>query len=273
MMETFALLQVAVDYEDPNLAVELRSPQELLTPLTVGAVAIGVALSQLPAQALMRYGDAGNGVSSLQKQLNIKADGIYGEQTYQRVRSFQAGKGLRIDGVAGPATLAALGLNSTLVASGNTSGGNQSKPSETPVASSAVVTARTGLIVRNRPNGSNIGGVDRGVKVSLTGDRQAAGGRNWVQLAQGGWIAEEYISYGGSGGIGGGDPEVPVASGAYVAARSGLIVRNQPNGYQIGGLGTGQRVALTGASRYAGGRSWLQLQGGGWVAEDYIAYQ
>ena len=268
-METFAFLQAAVDYEDPDLAVELRSLNELVSPAAVGAVAIGVAvMSQMPAQALMRYGDAGRGVSDLQAQLNLKPDGIYGEQTYRQVRVFQAARGIRIDGVAGPATLSALGLNSNLAANGNSSNGGNN--GYTPVSSSAVVTSRIGLVIRNRPDGYSIGGVDRGVRVALTGDRQSAGGRNWVQLAQGGWIAEEYISYGGSGS---GDNGTPVATGPYVSSRIGLIVRDRPNGYQVGGLATGERVALTGASSYAGGRSWLQLRGGGWVAEQYISYQ
>ena len=37
-------------------------------------------------------------------------DGIYGYQTYQAVRLFQQKNGLKVDGIAGPETLAALGL-------------------------------------------------------------------------------------------------------------------------------------------------------------------
>lgn len=38
-------------------------------------------------------------------------DGVYGYRTYQAVRRFQAKNGLKADGVAGPQTLAALGLS------------------------------------------------------------------------------------------------------------------------------------------------------------------
>lgn len=266
-METLAFLHCAVDYENPEVALEVRSFQELLpAPAIVAAVAIGVAvISQSPAQALMRYGDVGRGVADLQGQLNIGADGVYGEQTYQRVRSFQAARGLRIDGIAGPATLSALGLNANLAAAGGVGG---ETPASTP-GNSAVVTSRIGLIIRDRPNGYTIGSVGRGERVSLTGDRQSVGGRAWVQLSRGGWIAEDYLSYSDAGE----DSEIPVGTQPYVSSRIGLVVRDRPNGYNIGGLASGQRVALTGASRYAGGRSWVQLQGGGWVAEQYIAYQ
>ena len=255
-METLALLHVSVEYENPSPALEVRS--DWLCPSVVGAMAISMAVLHQPAQALMRYGETGRGVSSLQAQLNLPADGIYGEQTYRRVRSFQATQGIPVDGVAGPITLSALGLNPNLSASGGNSG------SYVPVSSSAVVTSRIGLTVRDRPNGIAIDGVDRGQRVALTGDRQFAGGHSWVQLSRGGWIAEEYIRYGG---------ETPVSSGAYVSARVGLLVRDRPNGYEIGGLPNGRRVALTGARESAGGRSWVQLSRGGWVAEEYLAYR
>ena len=266
-METLAFLHWAVDYENPEFALEVRSLQELLpSPAIVGAMAIGVAvISQSPAQALMRYGDAGRGVADLQAQLNIGADGIYGQQTYQRVRSFQADRGIQIDGVAGPATLSALGLNANLAAADGIGG---PVPVSTP-NNSAVVTSRIGLIIRDRPNGYDIGSVGRGERVSLTGDRQSAGGRSWVQLSQGGWIAADYISYSGTGN----DSEIPVGTQPYVSSRIGLIVRDRPNGYNIGGLASGQSIALTGASQSAGGRSWVQLSQGGWVAEEYVAYR
>ena len=41
---------------------------------------------------------------------NLRVDGIYGQETVSRVRSFQASKGLLVDGVVGPETRAALGI-------------------------------------------------------------------------------------------------------------------------------------------------------------------
>ncbi|MEH1837561.1 MAG: peptidoglycan-binding protein [Nostoc sp.] len=41
---------------------------------------------------------------------NLRVDGIYGQETVNRVRSFQASKGLLVDGVVGPETRLALGI-------------------------------------------------------------------------------------------------------------------------------------------------------------------
>ena len=65
---------------------------------------------------LSYYGSSGQEVVQIQQRLRNwgyykgSVDGSYGYQTYQAVRSFQSKNGLRVDGVAGPETLAALGL-------------------------------------------------------------------------------------------------------------------------------------------------------------------
>ncbi|MEH2380947.1 MAG: peptidoglycan-binding domain-containing protein [Nostoc sp.] len=41
---------------------------------------------------------------------NLRVDGIYGQETVSRIRSFQASKGLLVDGVVGPETRSALGI-------------------------------------------------------------------------------------------------------------------------------------------------------------------
>ena len=41
---------------------------------------------------------------------NLRIDGVYGQETASRVRSFQASKGLLVDGVVGPETRSALGI-------------------------------------------------------------------------------------------------------------------------------------------------------------------
>lgn len=66
--------------------------------------------------ALSYYGSRGQEVRNIQSRLKSwgyyhgKVDGIYGYQTYQAVRHFQAKNGLKVDGIAGPQTLAAIGL-------------------------------------------------------------------------------------------------------------------------------------------------------------------
>jgi N-acetylmuramoyl-L-alanine amidase len=80
---------------------------------------------------LSRYGSRGQEVKNIQYQLRKwgyykgKIDGIYGWRTALAVRKFQRKNGLRVDGIAGPQTLAALGLptgRSTAKASTSASG-------------------------------------------------------------------------------------------------------------------------------------------------------
>lgn len=61
----------------------------------------------------LRRGDSGSDVKALQQLLqaagySLSADGVFGSATEQAVRQFQAREGLTQDGIAGPATLAAL---------------------------------------------------------------------------------------------------------------------------------------------------------------------
>jgi N-acetylmuramoyl-L-alanine amidase len=73
-------------------------------------------ISKFSKAALSYYGSTGQEVIDIQAKLynwgyyKDIVDGIYGYQTYSAVRNFQAKNGLAVDGVAGPETLAALGL-------------------------------------------------------------------------------------------------------------------------------------------------------------------
>lgn len=63
---------------------------------------------------VLRLNDRGANVLALQKALGLTgevADGVFGAATQTAVTTFQESKGLSPDGVAGPATLAALGLS------------------------------------------------------------------------------------------------------------------------------------------------------------------
>ncbi|MBD0338648.1 MAG: peptidoglycan-binding protein [Thermoleophilia bacterium] len=76
----------------------------------------------VPTDATLTSGDEGQSVTLLQQglaQLGYDVgtpDGVYGPGTAEAVRQFQADSGLDADGVAGPATLAA--LNQALTAGG-----------------------------------------------------------------------------------------------------------------------------------------------------------
>lgn len=80
--------------------------------------------------ALSGYGSSGQEVRNIQTRLanwgyyKGEIDGVYGYMTYSAVRDFQAKNGLTVDGIAGPETLAALGLPTGQTA--QTSGGGTS---------------------------------------------------------------------------------------------------------------------------------------------------
>lgn len=65
---------------------------------------------------LSKYGSSGDEVTRIQTRLSSwgyytgDIDGLYGYMTYSAVKSFQTKNGLATDGIAGPETLAALGL-------------------------------------------------------------------------------------------------------------------------------------------------------------------
>ncbi len=71
---------------------------------------------QKSQETLSRYGSTGNEVTQIQTRLknwgyyNGSVDGIYGSRTVSAVKSFQRKNGLKVDGIAGQATLAAMGV-------------------------------------------------------------------------------------------------------------------------------------------------------------------
>lgn len=112
--------------------------------------------------ALSYYGSRGQEVIDIQDRLykwgyyKGIVDGIYGYKTYQAVRSFQAKNGLKVDGIAGPETLAALGLPTGTKSSGSSTyskdvnllahlihGEARGEPYKGKVAVGAVVLNRT----------------------------------------------------------------------------------------------------------------------------------
>ena len=78
-------------------------------------------------QATSRYGSRGNEVIQIQTKLkrwgyyNGSIDGIYGTQTLAAVKYFQRKNGLTQDGIAGPATLRAMGIFTSSTSSSTSS--------------------------------------------------------------------------------------------------------------------------------------------------------
>ncbi len=70
-------------------------------------------------ETLSRYGSTGNEVKQIQQRLKDwgyykgSVDGIYGSKTQQAVKYFQKANGLKVDGIAGEKTLAAIGISSS----------------------------------------------------------------------------------------------------------------------------------------------------------------
>jgi hypothetical protein len=72
--------------------------------------AAGGAIAQNHAGSAATVHASGASVSQLQTVLGITPDGVYGPNTRRAVRNYQRNHGLAVDGIAGPATLASLGL-------------------------------------------------------------------------------------------------------------------------------------------------------------------
>ncbi len=100
--------------------------KRIYTVFITVAILLAVCLN---VSALSKNGSSGEEVRKIQTKLknwgyyNGSVDGVYGWQTENAVRSFQKKNGLKADGVAGEATLNAMGIFSS-----NTSSSSQSSP-------------------------------------------------------------------------------------------------------------------------------------------------
>lgn len=103
----------------------------LLSATIAIAILIMAYKNNNSVEALSKYGSRGSEVSQIQTKLkrwgyyNGNVDGIYGTQTVNAVKYFQRKNGLAVDGIAGPATLKAMGIYT----SSTTSGGGSSNSS------------------------------------------------------------------------------------------------------------------------------------------------
>ncbi len=81
-------------------------------------------------ETLSKYGSRGSEVTQIQTKLkrwgyyNGNIDGIYGTQTVNAVKYFQRKNGLTVDGIAGTATLKAMGIMTTSSSSSSSSSYN-----------------------------------------------------------------------------------------------------------------------------------------------------
>ncbi len=115
----------------------LKNKKRIIITFIISLIGIGIltfiAVSENNSvEALSKYGSRGDEVRQIQTKLkrwgyyNGNIDGIYGTQTLNAVKYFQRKNGLTQDGIAGPATLKAMGIFSS---SGSSSSGSTSNSS------------------------------------------------------------------------------------------------------------------------------------------------
>lgn len=104
----------------------------IVSTILISIITIFLFAQKNDVEALSKYGSRGEEVRQIQEKLkrwgyyNGSVDGIYGTQTVNAVKYFQRKNGLTQDGIAGPATLKAMGITS----SGNSSGSSGSNSSD-----------------------------------------------------------------------------------------------------------------------------------------------
>lgn len=116
--------------------MKLKNKRKIIFIAIIFFVVIGIMfyifLKNDEVEALSKYGSRGDEVVQIQTKLkrwgyyNGNIDGIYGSQTQEAVRYFQRKNGLTVDGIAGPATLKAMGIYSSSSGSSSSSTSNSS---------------------------------------------------------------------------------------------------------------------------------------------------
>ena len=110
----------------------LKSRKKKILVSVIALVAIAMTIFAIffennTVEALSKYGSRGDEVRQIQTKLkrwgyyNGNIDGIYGSQTVNAVKYFQRKNGLTVDGIAGPASLQAMGIYSSSTSSSTTS--------------------------------------------------------------------------------------------------------------------------------------------------------
>ena len=100
--------------------------------LIIGIFAFLLLFENSEVDALSKYGSRGDEVKQIQTKLkrwgyyNGNVDGIFGSQTLEAVKYFQRKNGLTVDGIAGPATLKAMGIYNSSNSGSSSSSNNSS---------------------------------------------------------------------------------------------------------------------------------------------------
>lgn len=106
-----------------------RKALQVIAIIILNLFIIALLPSDHAVDALSKMGSTGSEVRQIQTKLinwgylNDKVDGIYGTKTKNAVIAFQKKNGLTADGIAGPATLRAMGIFNSSTGSSSQSGG------------------------------------------------------------------------------------------------------------------------------------------------------
>ena len=102
----------------------------VISLITTGIIIYKNKQQNATVETLSKYGSRGSEVTQIQTKLKRwgyysgNIDGIYGTQTVNAVKYFQRKNGLTADGIAGPATLKAMGIMTSSSSSSSSSSGN-----------------------------------------------------------------------------------------------------------------------------------------------------
>jgi hypothetical protein len=89
----------------------LLSVAALVAPFAIAQGTGSSGKSPTASTAVLNKGSRGAVVARVQRALGVSPTGYFGSRTRAAVRSFQRAHGLIVDGIAGPQTLAALGIS------------------------------------------------------------------------------------------------------------------------------------------------------------------
>jgi peptidoglycan hydrolase-like protein with peptidoglycan-binding domain len=113
----------------------------------------GVAFAAGGSSQTLSLGSNGPAVKELQRKLHVQPTGYYGNETRTAVKHFQKRHSLKADGIAGPATLRALGVRATK-ASYSTGGSSAPSGSSSGGGSKAKLPAQLQKIAQCESGGN-----------------------------------------------------------------------------------------------------------------------
>src|SRR4051794_7154243 len=132
--------------------VRVRRSPVLLTAFAVAVLLLMATVSTAAASKSLSLGSTGSAVKKLQRKLHVQpVSGYFGQETQRAVKRFQRRRGLKADGIAGPATLRALGVRAS--GAGYATGGSAPRSS-----SSGTGGSRAGSGSGRSSGSSNSGG-------------------------------------------------------------------------------------------------------------------